>query len=95
MRSSLPGVVFEQPKSGFGIPLHHFQNHHYTALAQDLLLNGNGITGLFNRRNLEEIAQTGLSRQRDQADTSVYRASHQVWALMQLAAWAQRFKVIV
>lgn len=95
VRSSLPGIIFEQPKSGFGIPLHRFQNQQYMALAQELLLNGNGITSLFNRQRLEGITQTGLSRQRDQADTSVYRASHQLWSLMQLAAWAQRFKVII
>jgi asparagine synthase (glutamine-hydrolysing) len=95
VRSSLPGVIFEQPKSGFGIPLHRFQNQHYRDLAQDLLLNGNGITQVFNRQQLEQITQNGLSRQRDQADTSVYRASHQLWSLMQLAAWAQRFKVTV
>jgi asparagine synthase (glutamine-hydrolysing) len=95
VRSSLPGVIFEQPKSGFGIPLHRFQNQHYRNLAQDLLLNGNGITQVFNRQQLEKITQNGLSRQQDQADTSVYRASHQLWSLMQLAAWAQRFKVTV
>ncbi len=95
VRSSLPPTLFEQPKSGFGIPLHRFQNQDYKRLAQDLLLTGNGITSLFNRQALADTVQTGLARRRDQADTSVYRASHQVWALMQLAAWAQRFQVAV
>jgi hypothetical protein len=29
----------------------------------------------------------------DAADMSVYQATHQLWALLQLAAWVQRFGV--
>jgi asparagine synthase (glutamine-hydrolysing) len=93
MRDILPETVFRQPKSGFAIPLHRFQNHAYTTLATELLSSEAEITSVFNGHALDHVFRTGVSRQEDQADLSVYRASHQLWCLMQLVAWAQRFKV--
>ena len=95
MRPHLPESVFHQPKSGFSIPLHRFQNQAYQALARELLLNGATIIQLFHRDAIRQIVEIGTVRQQDQADLSVYRASHQLWSLMQLSAWAQRFKVVI
>lgn len=95
MRPHLPDAVFHRPKSGFSIPLHRFQNEAYRALARDLLLNGADVIRLFHRDTIGRIVELGTARQRDHADLSVYRAGHQLWSLMQLSAWAQRFGVVV
>ena len=94
-RRWLPACVFAHPKTGFSIPLHRFQNAEYRRLCRELLLDtGNpGMHGLFQTSRLGPMVRRGLDRMHDASDLSVYRASHQVWALMQLAAWIDRFKV--
>src|SRR5690606_16292329 len=94
MRADLPESLFHRRKSGFSLPLHKFQNRAYAALARRLLLNGSPVSRLFHPEGLRCILELGTARQADQADLSVYRASHQLWSLMQLSAWAQRFNVI-
>jgi hypothetical protein len=49
---------------------------------------------LFSAQDLVKIRTTALERNRDMADTSLYRVSHQLWALMQLAAWGERFGIV-
>lgn len=93
VRKSLPEVVFKQPKRGFDIPLHQFQNEQYRATSRDLLCNGSEVTQLFDRRQVNELVETGLSQKMDSAQRSVFRSSHQLWGLMQLSAWQQRFEV--
>jgi hypothetical protein len=44
---------------------------------------------------VQSYLERGLTRTADRADRSVYRASHQLWALMQVSAWARRFRVSV
>jgi hypothetical protein len=95
IRPLLPAEVFSHPKSGFSIPLHKFQNPAYAELARELLTSRAGPVSLLDPRAVDRIRERGLVRQEDRADVSVYRASHQLWALMQLAAWAQRFRVDV
>ena len=94
MQGKIPDIVFNHPKSGFSIPLHRFQNNKYKAMAHELLSDRtDGIVQLFSQAAIEETIRTSLSQQSNRADRSVYRASHQLWGLMQLAAWEQRFKV--
>ena len=93
VRPLLPQVVFSHPKTGFSIPLHRFQNQAFIELAQELLSDRSGPLGLLNAKAVERICQLGLRRKRDHLDVSVYRATHQLWALIQLAAWGQRFHV--
>lgn len=95
IRPLLPAEVFSHPKTGFSIPLHKFQNAAYAELAGELLASRAGPMSLLDPRAVDRIRERGLVRQEDRADVSVYRASHQLWALMQLAAWAQRFRVDV
>jgi asparagine synthase (glutamine-hydrolysing) len=93
-RKHLPSAVFDRPKTGFSIPLHHFQNREYQALAAELLECRHGPMSLFSAQDLVKIRTTALERNRDMADTSLYRVSHQLWALMQLAAWGERFGIV-
>ena len=67
----------------------------YLAMAGDLLSGSDGVMGLFTPAGLQQVLQRGLSRKADAADFSVYRASHQLWALLQLAAWARMFRVAI
>jgi asparagine synthase (glutamine-hydrolysing) len=91
----LPAEVFSHPKWGFAIPLHEYQNDRYREMALDLLAPGRNklIDRLFERKPLDRIVQRGLTRKQDAADVSVFRASHQLWQLVQLAAWADEYGV--
>jgi asparagine synthase (glutamine-hydrolysing) len=95
VRRWLPGAVFSHPKTGFSIPMHVFQNRQYRELCWDLILDdSNGLMRhLFSRDGLERVVNLGLTRTYDAADMSVYRATHRLWSLLQLAAWIQYFKV--
>ena len=92
-RKRLPSAVLDHPKAGFSIPLHRIQNQEYRQLAADLLDSRSGLMELFSPMVLDKLRSTALGRDRDMADSSVYRVSHQLWALMQLGAWGQRFGV--
>jgi asparagine synthase (glutamine-hydrolysing) len=91
----LPDTVFEHPKAGFSIPLHMYQNEAYHSAANDLLLSNRIplVRELFETKSLAEFVNRGLSQSHDTAERSVYRSSHQLWALMNLAAWADEFRV--
>ena len=94
-RPWLPPVVFEHPKSGFSIPLHMFQNQAYRAVCEELLLSDAIplVREMFDRDALAGVVRRGLTQKRDTALRSVYNASHQLWALLNLAAWAEEFRV--
>jgi asparagine synthase (glutamine-hydrolysing) len=92
MRDKLPDVVFEHPKTGFSIPLYRYQNAHYQNMATTLLADRDLLT-IFSAQALQDVLVSGLARDTDRADRSVYRASHQLWSLMQFAAWKQYFRI--
>lgn len=93
MKDQLPSEVFSHPKQGFNIPLHKYQNKAYKALAQRLLLEENPLPNLFVKSQLEQILSRGLSTLKDNSKMSAFRASHQLWMIMQLLGWAERFDV--
>jgi asparagine synthase (glutamine-hydrolysing) len=95
VRPFLPEVLFSQPKSGFSIPLHRFQNDEYRSLVEDVLYPQAASLGLFRPDETRHIVDRGLGQMRDMADISVFRASHQLWSLLQLTAWSQRFNVTI
>ena len=72
-----------------------YQNMKYQEMAKHLLLDRTGIMELFSQERLKDILQLAFSRQKDELDFSVYRISHQLWSLMQVAAWGTRFKVTI
>jgi asparagine synthase (glutamine-hydrolysing) len=95
VRGWLPDIVFDHPKTGFSIPLHMFQNATYESACRDLLLSDRVpvVREYFDRPATEAIVARGLAQKHDTAERSVYRSSHQLWSLLNLAAWADEFKV--
>lgn len=92
LKDRLPAEVFQRQKTGFSIPLQRLQNQEYHALAEELLIKNDGIMSLFPATALRAITQRSLTA-RNSMEASVYRSTHQLWALMQLAGWAKRFGV--
>ena len=93
IKGMVPEIVFTHPKSGFSIPLHKFQNDKYKQMATELLHDRTGVMQLFSSSSLNKLLHDGLNQQSDNAMRSVFRTSHQLWSIVQLAAWAQRFEV--
>lgn len=92
MADALPASVFNHPKTGFSIPLHRYMNSDFRVLATQLLTENLVMNALFDKHELQTILARGLDQKSDQ-QMSVYRATHQLWALMQLSGWINRFKV--
>jgi asparagine synthase (glutamine-hydrolysing) len=93
MRRHLPDEVFAHPKRGFSIPLHRFVNDRYRQIVAELLGAAGPLREIVRDATVQRIVGRGLTRMTDAADMSVYQATHQLWALLQLAAWVQRFGV--
>ena len=93
MRTELPASVFNHPKQGFNIPLFRYQNEAFRRLAQRLLFDENPLPELFERAQLDRIYEQGIEMKQDTNTISVFRASHQLWMIMQLLGWAERFGV--
>lgn len=93
MKDDLPKEVFNHPKQGFNIPLHKYQNDTYKKLAQTLLFDENPWPELFEEEELKKLYQQGLNMLGDSSKISAFRASHQLWMIMQLLGWAKRFEV--
>lgn len=95
MENELPAEVFDHPKQGFNIPLHKYQNDTFNSLAKRLLFDENPLPTLFRKSALEMIYHQGLSATSDSSTLSVFRASHQLWMIMQFLGWAKRFGVTI
>ncbi|NND34354.1 MAG: asparagine synthase (glutamine-hydrolyzing) [Saprospiraceae bacterium] len=93
MKPTLPDAVFQQSKHGFNIPLHSYQNQNYKRLAQNLLFDENPLPHLFPGSFLENVYNRGIKAKKDNSEISVYRASHQLWMMMQLFGWAKKYEV--
>lgn len=94
-RRCLPETVYSHPKTGFTIPLHMFQNDNYNRLCTQYLIESTNavITELFDRDALMKVVTRGAHRESTNAHMSVRRASHQLWGLLQLGAWANYYGV--
>jgi asparagine synthase (glutamine-hydrolysing) len=94
-RPWLPSVVYSHPKAGFSIPLHMFQNENYNRLCTQYLIDNKTsiITELFDHDALMEVMARGVLGQVTGASMSVSRTSHQLWALLQIGAWAHYYGV--
>jgi len=95
MKDQLPPEVFSHPKQGFNIPLHKYQNQTYRRLAQRLLFEENPLPELFSKSHLKQVFNRGLNTMHDNSNISAFRASHQLWMIMQFLGWAERFKVSI
>lgn len=94
-RPWLPDVVYSHPKTGFTIPLHMFQNKNYSRLCVRYLAENKSpiITELFDRAALIGVIARGQGECLAGASMSVHRATHQLWGLLQLGAWADYYAV--
>jgi len=73
--------------------LHRYMNADFEKLANHLLVEANPAPGLFKDSELKQVLATGLHQKTDSASKSVFRSSHQLWMLMQLFGWMQRFNI--
>lgn len=95
MRKELPNSVFDHPKSGFSIPLHHYQNDSFRQLVNELVNSSSPLMQFFDATEIGRLKRTGLETKSDSANVSVYKSSHRLWKLMMLFGWARRFDVAV
>jgi asparagine synthase (glutamine-hydrolysing) len=95
MKNLLPDVVFNHPKSGFSIPLHHYFTKDFENLAYKLVNNPHPLNDILNKSYVLNLLNEGFRQKRDTAQSSVYKSSHKVWTLVQLYAWVDRFKIVV
>jgi asparagine synthase (glutamine-hydrolysing) len=95
MRDKLPQSVFDHPKTGFSIPLHHYQNEEFRRLAEELINESNPVMKYFDKQELEKLVSIGFSNRLDNAKLSVYQSAHRLWMVMMLFGWVKRFNVTV
>lgn len=93
MEEKLPAEVFSRPKQGFNVPLHQYRNDAFRRLARQLLYEQNPFPQLFPSQVLREVFTRGTQQTQDDATSSVFRSTHQLWMFMQLFGWAKRFQV--
>jgi asparagine synthase (glutamine-hydrolysing) len=96
-RNWLPPVVYSHPKMGFTIPLHTFLNGHYDELCARYLTGRNHpvIRDLFRADAVNDVISRARSFKCSNAENSVHSSSHQLWGLLQLAAWAECYDVSI
>ena len=70
MDKKLPSAVFNHPKSGFSIPLHHFRNDDFNKLAVNLI-NQPYMIELFQKNTLNKILNIGITSSKDDSFGSV------------------------
>jgi len=95
MKPYLPDSVFNHPKTGFSIPLHHYFNEDFKRLCDSLLINNKKVESLLGRDLVHAIVKDGLTLKKNTAKKTVYKSSHQLWTLLMLAGWIKRFEILV
>lgn len=80
----LPATVLERPKQGFGVPLDRWLREDLRELASDLLLGQRfRQRGLFQHAFVERLLREHVNGTR--------AAHYQIWNLLMLESWFQRF----
>lgn len=92
MKTDLPVEVFNHPKSGFSIPMHDFRNKAFIQLAYDLL-HKSYMQNIFSKEAITNILYAGTTDSADSASGSIYRKTHQLWSLMMLSGWIEKYKI--
>lgn len=93
LKGILPDSVFSHPKKGFSIPLHKYQNGDYWELVHDLLISNSELLQLLSKSELTRVINASKVVTFDNANTTVYKSSHQLWSLLQFAGWMSSFKI--
>ena len=94
MENELPAEVFNHPKSGFSIPIHDFRNEEFNTLAKELLSKPFFVE-LFTKDVLDSLLKGGLVDNKNDANGSIYRKTHQLWSLMMLSGWISIYNIEV
>lgn len=95
LKDKLPVTVLSHPKTGLSTPLHQYWNDDFRHLAYDLIVPPGPLDAVLNKELVLWYLRNGLSQTRDNAHTTVFRSTHQLWLLVQLYGWVHRFKVTV
>jgi asparagine synthase (glutamine-hydrolysing) len=95
LKDKLPVTVLNHPKTGLSTPLHQYWNDDFRHLAYDLIVPPGPLDAVLNKELVLWYLRNGLSQTRDNAHTTVFRSTHQLWLLVQLYGWVHRFKVTV
>ncbi len=93
LKNKLPASVLEHRKTGFITPLHLLWNDAFRQLATGLLLSPHPLDALIDKKVVARYLQTGLTQTADTSRNTVFRATHQLWLLVQLYAWALKIKL--
>ena len=95
VRPMLPDQVLSRSKMGFSLPLHSYQNRAFFEMADELLSKRDGPLSLLKADAVRRIKERAVAQREDGGARSAQRPNHQLWALMLLAAWGERFGVSV
>ena len=80
----LPAEVLHRKKMGFSVPLDRWFRHELREMAHEVLLGRRAVErGLFNRAAVAQILEEHQRGRR--------QLHHQIWALLSLELWFQRF----
>lgn len=93
MKDRLPKAVLAHPKTGFTVPLHTFFNREFESFVRRTIHADHPLSELIDIREVERYIEQGLHQKTDTATVSVFRATAQLWLLVQLFAWMKRFNV--
>lgn len=94
-RPMLPDAVLSRPKAGFCLPLHSYQNRAFFDMAEELLSKRDGPLSLLRADAVRRVKERARAQRDDGRARGAQRPNHQLWALMLLAGWGERFKVSV
>ena len=84
LKKILPAENLSRRKMGFGVPIGHWFRGNLKGFLQETLLSEKALgRDLFNPATVKRIVEEHVAGQRDRA--------HQLWTLMMLELWFQRF----
>ena len=84
MRPVLPPAVLSKPKKGFSAPVGDWMRHELRGFVEEVVLGTRAQQrGLFNPRSVKQLWADHLE--------GVRNAAHQLWLLLMLELWFQRF----
>jgi asparagine synthase (glutamine-hydrolysing) len=84
LKKILPAENLSRPKMGFGVPIGHWFRGRLRPFLQETLLSEKSLgRDLFNPATVKRLVEDHVGGQRDHA--------HQLWTLLMLELWYQRF----
>jgi asparagine synthase (glutamine-hydrolysing) len=84
IRDLLPQKIIKRPKMGFGVPIDHWFRKELKDFAYDQLLSSRAIQrGYFRRKAVQQLL--------DEHVNHIRAWQYQLWNLLMLELWHQRF----